>query len=74
MITKRKHEIPVLMHSWKSSRTPKNLPTWQNWGEITGKTRVLYSELGKITDKTRVLPCGFAFLLKIIHLIILLKV
>ena len=27
-------------------------------GEITGKTRVLYSELGKITGKTRVLPGG----------------
>ncbi len=25
--------------------------------EITGKTRVFYSELGKITGKTRVLPC-----------------
>ncbi len=27
-------------------------------GEITGKTRVLYSELGEITGKTQVLPCG----------------
>ena len=27
-------------------------------GEITGKTRVLFSELGEITGKTRVLPCG----------------
>ncbi len=27
-------------------------------GEITGKTRVLYSELGKITGKTRVLLRG----------------
>ena len=27
-------------------------------GEITGKTRVLYSELGEITGKTRVLPGG----------------
>ncbi len=27
-------------------------------GEITGKTRVLYSELGEITGRTRVLPCG----------------
>ena len=36
-----------------------SLPTWQKFGEITGKTRVSYSELGKITGKTRVLPCGF---------------
>ena len=28
-------------------------------GEITGKTRVLYSELGEITGKTRVLPGGY---------------
>ncbi len=27
-------------------------------GEITGKTRVLYSEFGEITGKTRVLPGG----------------
>ncbi len=27
-------------------------------GEITGKTRVLYSELGEITGKTRDLPGG----------------
>ncbi len=27
-------------------------------GEITGKTRVLYSKFGEITGKTRVLPCG----------------
>ncbi len=27
-------------------------------GEITGKTRVLYSELGEIIGKTRVLPDG----------------
>ncbi len=27
-------------------------------GEITGKTRVLYSELWEITGKTRVMPCG----------------
>ncbi len=27
-------------------------------GEITGKTRVLYSELGEITGKTLVLPGG----------------
>ncbi len=29
-------------------------------GEITGKTRVLYSELGEITGKTRVLPGGMS--------------
>ena len=28
-------------------------------GEITGKTRVLYSKLGEITGKTRVLPGGW---------------
>ncbi len=28
-------------------------------GEITGKTRVLYSELMEITGKTRVLPCEY---------------
>ena len=27
-------------------------------GVITGKTRVLHSELREITSKTRVLPCG----------------
>ena len=27
--------------------------------KITGKTRVLYSELGEITGKTRVLPRGY---------------
>ena len=27
-------------------------------GEITGKTRVLYSKVGEITGKTRVLPGG----------------
>ncbi len=31
-------------------------------GEITGKTRVLYSELGEITGKTWVLPCGHIFI------------
>ncbi len=28
-------------------------------GEITGKTRVLYSELGEITGETRVLSCVY---------------
>ncbi len=30
-------------------------------GEITGKTRVLYSKLGEITGKTRVLPGGLIY-------------
>ena len=31
-------------------------------GEITGKTRALYSELGEITGKTRVLPNQIYFI------------
>ena len=31
-------------------------------GEITGKTRVVYSELAGTTGKTRILPCGIMFL------------
>ncbi len=44
-------------------RCQKSLATSHNakLGEITGKTRVLYSEWGNITGKTRVLPCGLVF-------------
>ncbi len=42
---------------WLSFLCPLLQPHVAKLGEITGKTRVLYSESGEITGKTRVLPC-----------------
>ncbi len=51
--------VAILRPWWGKTRVPTHLA---KLGEITGKTRVLYSELGEITGKTRVLPGGYVIL------------
>ncbi len=54
-------EMKLKIQIWqkKGKKISQNMVTHvAKLGEITGKTRVLYSKLGEITGETRVLPSG----------------